>query len=138
MPLYIFGVLVKWLSRKPVTLVSGVQFPYTPPQIIKLDVEKRKRVGEGMNYIKTIFKALFGYYAKTHEKQINKAQKWIDSAQETFASAVEEAIISEKQFDEIIKDANEKIAELQAILNDAESKKAEAIQFKNNIQKLLK
>ena len=34
-----YGVLVKWLSREPVTLVSRVQFSHTPPYgpLVELD-----------------------------------------------------------------------------------------------------
>lgn len=91
-----------------------------------------------MNYIKTILLALLGKYAKTHMKEINKAQRWIDSAQAQFASAIEEATISEQKFDSVVSDAQAKIDELQSVLDEAQARKEQAIAFKNKLQDFLK
>lgn len=88
-------------------------------------------------YIKTILLALLGKYAKAHAKEIAKAQKWIDSAQSAFASAIEEATISEAKADAVIADVQEKISELQEVLREAESKKEQALAFKDKIQSFL-
>lgn len=90
-----------------------------------------------MNYIKTILLALVGRYAKAHKKDIKKAQKWIDSAQAGFASAIEEAEISSNKFDEIIEDAISKINELQEIIEDAKSRKSQAVSFKEKVENLV-
>ncbi|MED1125528.1 hypothetical protein [Bacillus atrophaeus] len=87
--------------------------------------------------LKTILLALFSKFAKGHSKQIAKGQKWIDSAQATFASAVEEAELAEKKFDFVVSDAEKKIAELQSILDQSKEKKTQASNFKNKIQSFI-
>ncbi|KEK23959.1 hypothetical protein [Bacillus gaemokensis] len=91
-----------------------------------------------MNYLKTILMALLGKYAKAHSKEIAKAQKWIDSAQSSFATALEEAELSEKKVDAVIEEAQAKIAELENVIREAEAKKSQAVSFKNKINEFLK
>lgn len=81
--------------------------------------------------------AIFSKFAKGHTKQIAKAQKWIDNAQATFASAIEEAMIAEEKFNAVVADAEKKIAELQDVANDATARKEQTIKFKNKIQSFL-
>lgn len=78
--------------------------------------------------------AIFGKLAKGHAKDIEKAQKWIDNAQATFASAMEEATIAEKEFDKVIASTEQKVSELQDFANDAYKRKEDAIKFKKNMQ----
>ena len=77
--------------------------------------------------------AIFSKLAKGHAKEINKAQKWIDSAQATFASAIEEAQIAEEKFDAVVTDAQSKINDLQKIVDETEAKKQQAVNFKKKI-----
>ncbi len=81
--------------------------------------------------------ALIGKYAKTHAKQIAKANSWLDSAQAQFASALEDASIAEKKIDSVVADAETKIAELQAVVDKANAHKEQAVKFKNKIQSFL-
>lgn len=78
--------------------------------------------------------AIFSKFAKGHAKEIKKAQKWIDNAQATFASAIEEAQTAEEKFDKVVADTEQKVSELQEVANDAMARKEEAIKFKNKIQ----
>lgn len=78
--------------------------------------------------------AIFSKFAKSHSSQINKAQKWIDNAQATFADAIEEAKVAESKFDEVTSRAETEIAELQAILDDTNDRKAQAVKFKQKME----
>jgi phosphopantetheine adenylyltransferase len=81
--------------------------------------------------------AIFSKFAKGHAKQIAKAQKWIDNAQATFASAIEEAEIAERKFDEVVADAQAKMEELQKTLDETNARKEQAVKFKQKIQSFL-
>lgn len=80
---------------------------------------------------------LFGKWAKGHAKEIAKAQKWIDSAQAQFASAIEEAELAEQGF---AKAEAKKIEELDKALeelNSIKNSKDQAIKFKNKIKSFI-
>lgn len=89
--------------------------------------------------------ALLGKFAKSHLKDIAKAQRWIDSAQAQFASAIEEAMIAETHFDKVVADqtakakaiaekAEKELSEIDSIITETSTKKAQATAFKNKIQ----
>lgn len=80
---------------------------------------------------------IFSKFVRKYEKQIKQANKWIDGAQAQFASAIEESEIAEKKFDEILKEIEEEMAELQATYLDIKSKKEDAERFKKNIKSIL-
>jgi transcriptional regulator of heat shock response len=84
--------------------------------------------------IKTILLAIFAKFARGHAKQIAKAQKWIDSAQAQFASAIEEAEIAEQRFNEIAQKKEEQIQNMLDELNEASKKARDAENFKNKIK----
>jgi predicted nucleic acid-binding Zn-ribbon protein len=90
-----------------------------------------------MKWIKKILMTLFGKLARANKDEITKAQNWIDKAQATFANAIEEALIAEEQFDKVVKDAKSKINELQSRLEDAETRKQQAVKFKEKVQSFL-
>jgi transcriptional regulator of heat shock response len=94
------------------------------------------REGKG-NMIKKILMVIFGKFAKAHAKEIRKAQKWIDSAQAQFASAIEEAEIAEQEFNKIAQKKEEQINEILAELNDVTKKARQAEQFKNKIKQFI-
>jgi uncharacterized protein YoxC len=90
-----------------------------------------------LNYAKSILLALLGKYAKTHEKQIAKAQKWIDSAQSQFASAIEEAELSEQHYEKVASDIQLKMDELSKVFIETMAKKNQAVAFKNKIKSFI-
>ncbi|MDY7043675.1 hypothetical protein RVS70_05600 [Virgibacillus sp. M23] len=99
--------------------------------------------------LKTFLMAIFSKLAKSHSKQINKAQKWIDNAQATFASAIQEAQIAEEKFDKIVEDAQQQIDKLrastqqeidklEATISDSNVRKEKTVNFKNKIENFIK
>ncbi|MFJ8247307.1 hypothetical protein [Peribacillus asahii] len=90
-----------------------------------------------IKYIKTILLALVGKYAKTHEKDIKKAQKWIDSAQSQFASAMEEAELAEQKFADFEAKKRAEVEKSLEELNEISSKKETAIKFKNKVKQFI-
>lgn len=80
---------------------------------------------------------IFGKLAKTYSNEIRKAQKWIDSAQAQFASAIEEAEIAEQKFNELARKKEEQINEILDELNDVSKKARQAEQFKNKIKQFI-
>lgn len=87
--------------------------------------------------MKRLLLVLFGKWAKTHEKEIAKSQKWIDSAQGLFASAVEEAMMAEEGFRKIEISKRQQAEKAIAELNEASAKKEQAIKFKNKVQQFI-
>lgn len=77
---------------------------------------------------------LFSKFAKGHAKEIAKAQKWIDSAQAQFATAIEEAELAEKKFSEYEAKKRKDLEKALEELNELTSKKDQAIKFKNKIK----
>jgi len=90
-----------------------------------------------LNYVKSVLLALLGKYAKTHEKQIAKAQAWIDSAQSQFANAIEEAELSEKHYEKVASEIQVKIQDLQKMYDETIGKQEQATAFKNKIKSLI-
>lgn len=88
-------------------------------------------------YVKIILKALFSKFAKGHKNQIAEAQKWIDSAQNLFANALEEAEIAEQKFDTVAGDILMKAKELENQLSEIEKKRSSATKFKNKLQEFV-
>lgn len=80
---------------------------------------------------------LLGKFAKGHAKEIKKAQRWIDSAQSQFASAIEEAEIAEQKFSEIEEQKRLLIENAMKELNDLSTQKDQAIKFKNKIKQFI-
>lgn len=77
---------------------------------------------------------LLGKFAKGHAKDIAKAQKWIDSAQAQFATAIEEAELAEQKFTDIELKKREELDKALEELNQLSAKKDQAIKFKNKIK----
>jgi hypothetical protein len=87
--------------------------------------------------MKKFFMILLGKFAKAHVKDIKKAQKWIDSAQAQFASAIEEAELAEQSFAKVEDKKREQIEEALQELNEIAGKKDQAIKFKNKIKQFI-
>lgn len=81
--------------------------------------------------------ALFSKFAKSHAKQINKAQRWIDSAQAQFATAIEDAQTAEDKFNEIAQDKQKLLDIALEELNEATEKARQAEHFKNKIKSFI-
>lgn len=77
---------------------------------------------------------LLGKFAKGYATEISKAQKWIDSAQAQFASAVEEAEVAEREFDKIAKAKIEQADSIMEQAREATQKMEQAAKFKNKIK----
>lgn len=80
---------------------------------------------------------LLGAFAKGHKKEIAKAQKWIDSAQAQFASAIEEAQIAEQEFDRIASDKMKQADDLIVEANEIASKVKQARNFKQKLMEFV-
>lgn len=92
---------------------------------------------ERLNYFKTLLQALLGKYAKTHSKDIAKAQRWIDSAQAQFASAVEEAELSEQHWEKVASGLEAQAEKLSKEYEEIMAKKNQATSFKNKIKQFI-
>lgn len=90
-----------------------------------------------MKYLKTILLAFLGKQAKAHEKEIKKAQNWIDSAQAQFASAIEESEKAEQHFDEVAQTLEAKLRASQATLSSVLAQKEQATKFKQKMKKFI-
>lgn len=84
--------------------------------------------------LKKILMVLLGKFAKSHATEIAKAQKWIDSAQNQFASAIEEAEIAEQQFNDLAKRKEEQVNNMLDELNELTAKSRQAEAFKNKVK----
>lgn len=87
--------------------------------------------------IRKIITVLFSKLARGYAKEISKAQKWIDSAQAQFATAIEEAELAENEFNKIVQ---AKTKQAQAILEQADeatAKMEQAQKFKNKIKQFI-
>jgi hypothetical protein len=87
--------------------------------------------------IKKLLLVIFSKFARGHAKQIRKAQKWIDSAQAQFASAVEEAEIAEKEFNKIAESKMEQVEKLLDEVKDANARMKQAENFKTKIKQFI-
>lgn len=72
-----------------------------------------------------------------HSKRIKKAQAKTQSAQEVFVKAIEDIDASDAHLDEVIKEAQAEIANLQSFVEDAKTSKAENDVLRKNIQGLV-
>lgn len=72
-----------------------------------------------------------------HGKRIKKAQAKTQSAQEVFVKAIEDIDASDAHLDEVIKEAQAEIANLQSFVEDAKTSKAENDVLRKNIQGLV-
>lgn len=80
---------------------------------------------------------MFGRFTRSHAKEIAKAQKWIDSAQMQFATAIEEAELAESKFNELAQKKEEQIQKMMDELNEASKKASQAEAFKNKIKQFI-
>jgi ribosomal protein L16 Arg81 hydroxylase len=87
--------------------------------------------------LKTLLMALFGKFAKSHQKEIQKAQKMLQSAQHMFAQALEEAEIADRKLDAVIEDAKAKMFELQKTIDESIRSKEKNAKFKEKIQQFI-
>lgn len=84
--------------------------------------------------IKKLLMVLLGKFAKGYAKEIAKAQKWIDSAQAQFATAIEEAEIAEREFDKIAQAKSEQARDIMKQAQEAQDKMKQAQKFKEKIK----
>ncbi|PGA05618.1 hypothetical protein [Bacillus mycoides] len=87
--------------------------------------------------LKKLLIVVFGRFARSHAKEIAKAQKWIDSAQLQFATAIEEAELAEQKFNELAQKKEEQIQKMMDELNEASKKASQAEAFKNKIKQFI-
>jgi hypothetical protein len=87
--------------------------------------------------IKKLLMAIFSKFARSHAKQIAKAQKWIDSAQAQFASAIEEAEIAEQEFNKIAESKMAQVEQLLGEVKDANARMKQAENFKTKIKQFI-
>mgnify|MGYP001197155657 CR=1 FL=1 len=72
-------------------------------------------------------------FIKKHEKNISKAMKIAERAQHTFASALEDAELANEKLEKVIKEVNEQIAKLEAVLENTRSQKELNDKFKEKL-----
>lgn len=84
--------------------------------------------------LKKLLMILLGKWAKGHAKEVAKAQRWIDSAQAQFASAIEEAEIAEQKFEQVEYAKRQQLEKALEELNELASKKESARKFKEKIK----
>jgi len=87
--------------------------------------------------MKKLLMVIFGKFAKAHVKEIKSAQRWIDSAQSQFASAIEEAGIAEQQFAKAEATKRDQLEKALVELNELTAKKEHAIKFANKIKQFI-
>jgi hypothetical protein len=87
--------------------------------------------------LKKLLLVLFGKAVKGHEKEIKKAQSWIDSAQAQFANAIQEAELAEKQFEKVETEKRELIDKALEEINELSAKKKQAVDFKNKMKSFI-
>lgn len=87
--------------------------------------------------LKKLLLVLFGKAVKGHEKEIAKAQSWIDSAQAQFANALQEAELAEKHFDKVEKEKREAIEKALEEINELVTKKQQAVDFKEKMKQFI-
>jgi len=87
--------------------------------------------------MKKLLKVLLGKLIKGHKNDIAKAQRWIDSAQYQFASAIEEAELAEVQFAKVEETKRKQLEKALEELNELTAKKDQATKFKNKIKQFI-
>lgn len=79
-----------------------------------------------MKYLKSILKAIFGKYVKTHEDDIAKANKGLKRVNTYLAEVAEESLAITEKADKVITNVQGEIGKLQSHIDKANELKEKA------------
>lgn len=87
--------------------------------------------------MKKLLMVLLAKFVKSHAKEVAKANKWLDSAQAQFATAIEEANIAEAEVDVLIERKEVQVKAMLEEIDELFELKGQANTFKSKLQDFL-